>query len=141
MLYKDEFPVSPPETSESLFVTAYKKLFKRNEEVFEILNRLRSKNIRLALLSNMIEPHTNYLKSIGITEGFDVSIFSNEVGMRKPEPGIYPLTLEKLHLRADEAFFVDDKKRNTAAAEDAGMRSSVFSSAEQLLNDLHNLSI
>ena len=41
------------------------------------------------------------------------------VGMRKPEPEIYELTLERLGLPAEACVFVDDLELNVAAAREA----------------------
>ena len=43
---------------------------------------------------------------------FDHVVESCVVGMRKPEPGIYQLTLDTLGVRAEEAVFLDDLGHN-----------------------------
>ena len=59
-------------------------------------------------------------------KSFDQIIFSCDVGLRKPDPRIYEITLQKLKRDAGECVFIDDKKRNTDAAEKLGMKSFVF---------------
>ena len=43
---------------------------------------------------------------------FDHVVESCVVGMRKPESGIYQLTLDTLGVRAEEAVFLDDLGHN-----------------------------
>jgi putative hydrolase of the HAD superfamily len=55
------------------------------------------------------------------------------VGMRKPEPEIYELTLERLGLPASACVFVDDTDVNCEAAGAIGMAAVHFSSTEQAI--------
>jgi HAD superfamily hydrolase (TIGR01509 family) len=58
--------------------------------------------------------------------------------MRKPEPRIYELTLERLGggLAADECLFVDDLEVNCEAARELGMTAVRFDDAEQAITEL-----
>ena len=50
-------------------------------------------------------------------------MFSSEVGLRKPDPRIYHLTLERLGgLAPSEAVLLDDFEVNVEAARAIGMR-------------------
>ena len=48
---------------------------------------------------------------------------SSQVGLRKPDPAIWHLTLEQMGVHASEAVFLDDHPGNTGAAEAIGIRS------------------
>ena len=54
-------------------------------------------------------------------ELFDDVVDSHEVGMRKPNPAIYRLALERLGATADRTAFLDDIASNVAAAQAEGM--------------------
>jgi HAD superfamily hydrolase (TIGR01509 family) len=55
---------------------------------------------------------------------FDVVVESAKVGMRKPDPEIYQLVLEKLRVKApEEAIFLDDIGQNLKAARARGIRT------------------
>ena len=64
-----------------------------------------------------------------IDEIFEVVVDSAFVGMRKPEPEIYELTLERLGdgLAAEDCLFVDDIDVNCDAARALGMRGGCAS--------------
>ena len=69
-----------------------------NDEMIELMRRLRDRGLRMALLTNNVrewEPLWR-AKLPDIDEIFEVVVDSAFVGMRKPEPGIYELTLERL---------------------------------------------
>ena len=66
---------------------------------------------------------------------------SARVGLRKPDPQIYHLTVERMGLLPGEYVFVDDKGRNTAVAEMLGMKAIVFRSAAQLMGQLDALGV
>jgi putative hydrolase of the HAD superfamily len=83
---------------------------------------------KLALLSNATLCLDSYLNEMGIDELFDVVVSSASTGLRKPDVRIYELTLLRLGLGAADCVFIDDKDRNTAAAQSMGLRSITFRS-------------
>lgn len=89
---------------------------------------------RLAVLSNTSRVgFEEYLrKDRQLEDLLDVVISSAEVGIAKPEPAIYLLTLARLGIRPPQALFVDDLERNTLAAEKLGIPSIVFTSTADL---------
>jgi epoxide hydrolase-like predicted phosphatase len=72
-------------------------------------------------------------------DAFDVIIASAEVGLMKPDPGIYQLALERLGIPASEAVFVDDMPANVDAARAVGMHALRFQHTAQTLSELHQL--
>ena len=94
----------------------------------------------MALLTNNVrewEPHWR-AKLPDIDEIFEVVVDSAFVGMRKPDPAIYELTLERLGggLRAGDCVFVDDVEVNCEAARSLGMLAVHFVDSEQALAEL-----
>jgi HAD superfamily hydrolase (TIGR01509 family) len=57
---------------------------------------------------------------------FDVVIVSCEVGLSKPETGIYELCLRELGVPAHQALFADDREDNIQAAARLGIRTLHF---------------
>lgn len=131
-----EQQVNPIE-SIGLFEEEYKKQFHTFDAVFEIVTELKKTGLKIAILSNMIPPHTRYLRSINFVDGFDPVIFSCEVGLRKPDPRIYQLAIDQLQIKPEEAFFVDDKQRNINPANDEKLQAILFTGPEKLRAELH----
>lgn len=90
---------------------------------------LRREGYRTALVTNNVaEFRRAWHSMIPVDEIFDLVIDSSEVGVRKPDPAIYQLTLERLGgIAADRAVFLDDAPSNVAAAEALGMRGVLVS--------------
>jgi 2-haloacid dehalogenase len=59
-------------------------------------------------------------------------IVSGEVGIGKPDLGIFQLVLSRFGLRADRTLFVDDLKVNVNAADRCGYQTLLFTSIEQV---------
>ena len=70
----------------------------RNPEMIELMRELKGRGLRMALLTNNVrewEPRWRPMLP-ELDEIFELVVDSGFVGMRKPEPGIYELTLERL---------------------------------------------
>lgn len=77
---------------------------------------------RLALLSNSfgLDPFNPY-EHVGIWDLFDVHVVSELVGLAKPDPAIYQLTLELIGVPAEQCVFVDDHAINLPPATELGI--------------------
>lgn len=78
----------------------------------------------LYLLSNTNAIHQKYfLDEFEVANGFKFNdlfvkaYYSHEVGIRKPDEGIFSFLLSDSKLRADESIFIDDSIDNVKAAE------------------------
>jgi putative hydrolase of the HAD superfamily len=70
---------------------------------------------------------------------FDAVVISCEVGMRKPEPGIFELAARLLELSPDECVFIDDVEANVVAARAAGLVGVRHHDAAQTVSELSEL--
>jgi epoxide hydrolase-like predicted phosphatase len=92
---------------------------------------------RLAVLSNHSREWSEFMRGeFDFFDCFDQIIFSCDVGLRKPDPRIYRLALARLGSDPEECLFVDDKKRNTDAAREAGMKTITLENASDLREQL-----
>jgi epoxide hydrolase-like predicted phosphatase len=120
--------------------------FKHNPFAYETLNGRMVKLARrlhtcyaTALLSNATLLLEELLSENGLTGLFDVIVNSARVGLRKPDPEIFALTLRKMELAPKACLFVDDKERNTEVAKALGMQVVVFRSAAHLTRRLNEI--
>ena len=92
---------------------------------------LKEKGYRIAVLSNMARETLAYInKTFTWIRNFDISIYSCNHGLIKPEPQIYHICLEALGIKAEEALFIDDCSKNTEAADRLGLHTLTFQSLE-----------
>jgi putative hydrolase of the HAD superfamily len=88
-----------------------------NADLFAHYRRLHDRGVRLAMLTNNVREWEPYWRTkLPIDEIFEVVVDSGFVGMRKPDPRIYALVLERLGLEAAACVFVDDLAVNVEAA-------------------------
>src|SRR5437763_6550754 len=97
-----------------------------NEPMIELMRELRERGMRMALLTNNVrEWEPLWRAKLPVDEIFEVVVDSAFVGMRKPEPDIYRLTLERMGdgVTPEECVFVDDVDVNCDAARALGMHA------------------
>jgi epoxide hydrolase-like predicted phosphatase len=113
-----------------------------NEPMIDYMRALRGRGFRMAMLTNNVrewEPKWRS-KIPSIDDIFEVIVDSGFVGMRKPDPRIYELTLERLgDVAAGECVFVDDLDVNCAAAAELGMHPVQFVTADQAIPEVEAL--
>jgi epoxide hydrolase-like predicted phosphatase len=111
-----------------------------NEPMIEYLRGLRDDGLRLGLLTNNVREWEPLWRSKlpDVEELFEVIVDSGFVGMRKPEPEIYSLMLERMGggLRFEECLFLDDIEVNCDAARALGMPAVRFHDNEQAIREL-----
>ncbi len=112
-----------------------------NRVMIDFVRELRARGVRAALLTNNVrewEPLWRG-KLPEIDELFEVVVDSAFVGMRKPDPAIYALTLKRLGGVAPErCVFVDDLDVNCDTARALGMAAVRFESAEQAIPQIES---
>lgn len=110
-----------------------------NDELVSIIKELRNKGYKTALLSNNSIELRQRLKDDGIIDIFDGIIISAEVGLQKPQPGIFDILFKKLELKPDELVFVDDTLRSLEGAESIGYIPVLYKDNESLKLELSNI--
>ncbi len=96
--------------------------FGRNEPMIALLGDLRAAGIRLGMLTNNVAAlRPAWWPLADWSTLFDDIVDSHEVGVRKPDPAIYHLSLRRLGVAASEALFLDDLIHNVNAAVAVGM--------------------
>ncbi|HVE64753.1 MAG TPA: HAD family phosphatase [Mycobacteriales bacterium] len=91
-----------------------------DSRMLDAVRRARSAGLRTALLSNSWGNRDQYNFDHFDTL-FDAVVISGEVGLRKPDHGIYQLLCRELGVPAAECVFVDDIGANIRAAAEVGM--------------------
>lgn len=109
-----------------------------NHDLLEVLVALREADYRMALLTNNVrEWEPRWRSMIPVDEIFEVVVDSAFVGMRKPDPRIYELTIEQIGVPAEQCLFIDDMDVNIAAARELGMAAVHFRETPQAIAEIH----
>jgi putative hydrolase of the HAD superfamily len=111
-----------------------------NEELFTFMRSLHERGYRMAILTNNVrEWEPLWRPMLPIDEIFELVVDSGFVGLRKPDPHIYELTLQRLSVAAEATLFVDDMEVNCDAARALGMHAVWFRSNAQAIADVERL--
>lgn len=90
----------------------------------ELLAEARQRGIGLGIVSNAHAggAHRTILAGLGLDEFFGVQVYSDEVGIRKPHPGMIRLAAEALGAQPHETWYVGDTlDRDVVAGRRAGV--------------------
>ena len=119
----------------------YFEHLEENEEMIAFVRSLRvERGMRAALLTNNVREWEPKWRSMlpEIDEIFEVVVDSAFVGMRKPDPEIYTLTVERLGdgIAPSDCVFIDDVDVNCDAARALGMAAVQFRSTDQAIAEV-----
>jgi putative hydrolase of the HAD superfamily len=122
------------------FKEIYFEALQPNEPMIELMREIKASGRRMAMLTNNVREWEPLWKAmLPVDEIFELVIDSAFVGLRKPEPGIYELTLERFGVAAEACLFVDDLAHNCEGASKAGMSAVHFRDNEQAIAEIRQL--
>jgi putative hydrolase of the HAD superfamily len=111
------------------------------EDTVTTLDALCQRELKIGLVSNTMWPgefHRRDLERYGLVPYLDHTVFSADVGVWKPQPGIYHLSLDALGVAANEAVFVGDRpEHDVLGAQRVGMRGVHKRRPGDASNDVH----
>ena len=121
--------------------TLYFERLEPNRPMIDFIRGLRGRGVRAALLTNNVrewEPLWR-AKLPEIDELFELVVDSAFVGLRKPDPAIFTLTLDRLGgVEPERCVFVDDLDVNCEAARALGMAAVRFETAGQAVPEIES---
>jgi putative hydrolase of the HAD superfamily len=111
-----------------------------DEQMLAFVAELRAAGVKIAVLSNSLgsdyyDPYAPW----DLTSRADVVIISDQVRLRKPDPEIFDLVLEKLGLPASECLFVDDIAAYLKPAQAMGMAVWHHTSTAETIAELRRV--
>jgi putative hydrolase of the HAD superfamily len=78
------------------------------DDVEAVLGALRAKGLTIGVVSNWDTRLKIICDGLGLTRLVDFIVISAEVGVRKPDPGIFRMALEKAGVRPSDAIHIGD---------------------------------
>jgi putative hydrolase of the HAD superfamily len=122
------------------FRETYFEALNPNLPMIELMRELKASGKRMAMLTNNVrEWEPVWRPMLPVDEIFETVVDSGFVGVRKPEPRIYEMTLERLGLPAEVCLLVDDLEHNCDGARAAGMAAVHFRDNEQAIAEIRSL--
>jgi putative hydrolase of the HAD superfamily len=113
---------------DSWFETLYRRfgdpeVWRFYDDVETVLGALRERGLRIGVVSNWDTRLKSISDGLGLTRLVDFIVISAEVGVRKPDPGIFRVALAKAGVRPEEAVHIGDlPEEDVEGARRAGVR-------------------
>ena len=107
--------------------------------VLSVAKKMRENGLVVALLSNSTPEMSRHIQHTFATKDyFDFEIYScdPDVADVKPNPKPFDVALQKMKLRAADVLFIDNSRKNIAAAKDLGMQTLLFTTPDQFVRDI-----
>jgi putative hydrolase of the HAD superfamily len=109
-------PAPPPSAGGATFN------FQLNDEMVAFIHDLKSAGLPIGILTNNVKEFREmWWPLMDFDSVFDTIVDSHEVKMRKPNPAIYHLTMERIGATPGRTAFLDDLRANVDAANAIGM--------------------
>lgn len=104
-----------------------------NPHTYDVLQQLKARGKLVGLICNTgLSPGSalrRFLSESGVVEYFDLLVFSDEVGVRKPDPQIFQFVTARLGVKSSECAHIGDNlKSDVYGAKNAGFKAIFFSS-------------
>lgn len=128
----------PAPSLESLWLDGLKKSYFERKNMFELIRSLRNSGYKAMILSNTEISVMNFLID-KLSQHFDDSIFSCEIGMVKPDKEIYEYVLSRTSSKPEEVIFIDDKEGNVMSAREIGIEGIHFTSESLVISKISEL--
>ena len=111
-----------------------------NPGMIDLIREVRRDGLRTALLTNNVrEWEPTWRSMLPVDELFETVVDSAFVGVRKPDPEIYHLTLERIGLSPEQCIFIDDMQVNVDTANELGLHGVRFRETAQARAEVHEL--
>ncbi len=107
--------------------------------MLDLLNKLRSSNYKLGLLSNTTVFEAIVPKNWGIDSFLDAEVYSWQLHSLKPAPENFATVCSRLEVLPKEAIFIDDGEKNVEGARNFGMQGQIFTGVKELDETLNRL--
>jgi len=111
-----------------------------NPEKIKFLQELKS-YYSIYLFSNTNSIHVRLFQKLfedkfhfSIDNLFVKTFYSNEIGLRKPNPDSFQKVLKLAGIKASETLFVDDRKENIEGAASVGLRTFLYNEGDSLIS-------
>ncbi len=125
---EEEFPSILPQLQSAMQAWAEKAETWVPEDVPRLLESLRDRGFQIGLVTNRGQPlEPDFLDRIGLAPFFDTVTVAADVGIWKPDPRIFHLTLERLDVPPEQAVYVGDNYfADVKGARQARMKALLF---------------
>jgi putative hydrolase of the HAD superfamily len=118
--------------SEADFWGYWFKMEKVDDSLVDLAKKLRLAGYQLFILSNNFKERAEFYEHYPwLHEVIDRVYFSYRTGFAKPDPRAWTTILTEHNLQPAECLYFDDQDKNVSAANSLGIKSFLFTAADQ----------
>ena len=129
-------------TSLALNENTFRKTFlgsvRERAAMFDVLNAV-PQDYTVGMLSNNVPVLCDTVRNDPRMSRFEHFVFSNEIGVRKPDAEAFAELTETLEHPPEQTVFIDDNKDNIAACNDLGYQGILLDSFENFVAHFREL--
>lgn len=108
-------------------------IFEPNEAVIAIAREVKSKGVKIYILSNTCQAHFDFVhQRYHFLKLFDGFVLSYQVGARKPDKKIFESALSIAGCKPEECFYIDDVPEFVKAAKAMRIDAENYTTPERL---------
>ena len=106
-------------------------------DTLQLMRDIKASGLRIGILSNI--PRDFPRSSMPVFAEADIAVYSCDLGIIKPEAGIYEKLREKAGCLYEDIVFFDDKDDNVKKARELGIQAFLWEGAEQARKQVSGL--
>ncbi|HET7529016.1 MAG TPA: HAD family phosphatase [Candidatus Saccharimonadales bacterium] len=110
-----------------------------NHPLIEYIGKELKPHYKLGIISNAGADWVEEIIGRRAASMFDDIVLSHAVGIAKPEPAIYQISLDNLGVSASQAVFVDDVERYCEGARSVGMEAIRYRGFSRMKTELESI--
>jgi putative hydrolase of the HAD superfamily len=115
------------------------KIMKPRPDALATLTPLKSRGYKIGLISDCTAEAPLAWQTTPLAPLFDVTVFSCRAGIKKPDPRIYRMALDKLSVKAQDCLYIGDgSSRELSGAAQAGMFAVLIRTPDEV-SDAHTI--
>lgn len=107
--------------------------------MFEIVSELKSKGVRLVLLSDIsagfAEKYCESTELASLFDMFDGLVFSGKIHITKPSREVFEFVIDRFDIDTADCIFIDDRQENLDGAELVGIKGYLFDGDSEKLRE------
>jgi putative hydrolase of the HAD superfamily len=113
-----------------------------NQPAANLVERLRVNGYKTAICSNNFPARVKGLdKRFHFLANFNVVVFSYEVGVLKPDKGIFEELIKKSQVKPEEIAYSDDDETKIKGATELGIETFIYQNFNQFYRELKKLGV
>ncbi len=125
-------------TDEELLAATFLKSGIERKQMFAILASIPD-TYRVGMLSNNVPVLCDRVRSDRRMERIENFVFSNEIGVRKPDPAAFAALTSAMDMPAQELVFIDDNAANIQAARELGFSAILLDNMDSFAHQWQEL--